>query len=181
MDLQESSNNSTRYAGLYFGYPHPCGYYTDPKHACRCSVTHIHRYRSKISGPLLDRIDIHVEAPAVPYKDLQKHTTAESSEAILGRVTAARGIQGERFRKAKIHANAQMGRRHVKKYCNIDAASSRLLECAIDKLGLSARAHNRILKIGRTIADLEGAADMESSHIAEAIQYRILDRGRRLI
>jgi magnesium chelatase family protein len=161
--------------------PCPCGYYSDPKHACRCSVTHIRRYRSKISGPLLDRIDIHVEVPAVPYKDLEKHTTSESSEAILRRVTAARGIQGERLNKTKIHANAQMGSRHIKKYCGIDTASSRLLASAIDKLGLSARAHNRILKIGRTIADLEGVADIESFHIAEAIQYRTLDRGRRLL
>jgi len=121
-----------------------------------------------------------VEVPAVPYKDLQKHAVSESSETIRGRVSPAREIQAERFVKTKIHCNAQMGSRHIKKYCQIDAASSRLMESAIDKLGLSARAYNRTLKIGRTIADLEGAADIESSHIAEAIQYRTLDRGRRL-
>ncbi len=160
--------------------PCPCGYYTDPKHACICSAGQIHRYRSKISGPLMDRIDIHVEVPAVPYKDLQKEANAESSEAIRRRVTAARSIQEERFRKTKIHCNAQMGSRHIKKHCRIDAASSGLLESAIDKLGLSARAYNRVLKIARTIVDLEGTENIQSQHIAEAIQYRSLDRGRRL-
>ena len=161
--------------------PHgcPCGYYSDPKHACRCSYGHIHRYRSKISGPLLDRIDIHMEVPAVPYKDLRKEGDAESSEAIRKRVTAARAIQAQRFARTKIHANAQMGSRHIKKYCKIDDDSAALLESAIDKLGLSARAYNRILKIARTIADLEGLPDIQSSHIAEAIQYRTLDRGRQ--
>lgn len=161
--------------------PCPCGYYTDPKHACICSPGHIHRYRSKISGPLLDRIDIHVEVPAVPYKDLQKQATAESSEAIRNRVTAARSVQEERFKKTKIHSNVQMGSRHIKKHCTIDSTSAGLLESAIDKLGLSARAYNRVLKIARTIADLEGAEAIQSSHIAEAIQYRSLDRGRRLM
>ena len=158
----------------------PCGYYTDPKHACICSPGHIHRYRAKISGPLLDRIDIHVEVPAVPYKDLQQQIVAESSEAIRSRVTAARTIQTERFRKTRIHCNAQMGSRHIKKHCTIDAAASRLLESAIDRLGLSARAFNRVLKIARTIADLEDREAIESEHVGEAIQYRSLDRGRRL-
>ena len=156
----------------------PCGYYSDPKHACTCSYGHIHRYRSKISGPLLDRIDIHVEVPAVPYKDLRKEGDAESSEDIRHRVTAARVIQTERFARTKIHANAQMSSRHVKRYCKIDDDSAALLESAIDKLGLSARAYNRILKISRTIADLSGVVDIESAHIAEAIQYRTLDRGK---
>ncbi len=160
--------------------PCPCGYYSDPKHPCRCSYGHIHKYRSKISGPLLDRIDIHVEVPAVPYKDLRKEGDAESSEDIRNRATAARTIQSERFAKTKIHANAQMSSRHVKKYCKIDDDSAALLESAIDKLGLSARAYNRILKISRTIADLSKVADIESDHIAEAIQYRTLDRGQRL-
>ena len=127
--------------------PCPCGYFSDPKHPCRCSYGHIHRYRSKISGPLLDRIDIHVEVPAVPYKDLRKEGDAESSEDIRNRATAARAIQSERFAKTKIHANAQMSSRHIKKYCKIDDDSAALLESAIDKLGLSARAYNRILKI----------------------------------
>ena len=163
--------------------PHgcPCGYYSDPKHPCRCSYGHIHRYRSKISGPLLDRIDIHVEVPAVPYKDLRKEGDAESSEDIRNRATAARTIQSERFARTKIHANAQMSSRHVKKYCKIDDDSAALLESAIDKLGLSARAYNRILKISRTIADLEGVSDIQSYHIAESIQYRTLDRGKSLL
>jgi magnesium chelatase family protein len=145
-----------------------------------CSVGQIHRYRSKISGPLLDRIDIHVEVPAVSYQDLRKDASAEPSERIRSRVDAARSIQRERFSKAKIYCNAQMGTRHIKKYCALDSASAALLEKAIDKLGLSARAYNRVLKIARTIADLEGASEIGSSHIAESIQYRSLDRGRRL-
>ena len=161
--------------------PCPCGYFSDPKHACTCSFGQIHRYRSKISGPLMDRIDIHVEVPAVPYKDLRKEGMAESSESIRNRVTAAHTIQAERFSKTKIYGNAQMNSRHIRKYCEVDDASAGLLESAIDKLGLSARAYNRILKIARTIADLERAADIESSHIAEAIQYRSLDRGKRTI
>jgi len=161
--------------------PCPCGYYTDPKHVCTCSVGAIHRYRAKISGPLLDRIDIHVEVPAVAYKELEKEAAAESSEVIRKRVAGARGRQQERFSKTKIHCNAQMESRHIKKNCAIDAASAALLESAIDKLGLSARAYNRILKIARTIADLEGVEAIHSPHIGEAIQYRSLDRARRVI
>jgi magnesium chelatase family protein len=161
--------------------PCPCGYYTDPKHACTCSAGQIHRYRSKISGPLMDRIDIHVEVPAVPYTDLLKEGVSESSERIGSRVASARAAQAQRFGRSKIHCNAQMGSRHIKKHCRVHDESARLLESAIDKLGLSARAYNRILKIARTIADLEKAPDIESSHIAEAIQYRSLDRGKRLV
>jgi magnesium chelatase family protein len=161
--------------------PCPCGYYTDPKHACTCSYGQIHRYRSKISGPLMDRIDIHVEVPAVPYRDLRKDGIAESSESIRRRVATARAIQYERFEKTKLHCNAQMGSRHLKKHCQVDESSAVLLESAIDKLGLSARAHNRIIKIARTIADLDRKPHIKSSHIAEAIQYRNLDRGRRLV
>jgi magnesium chelatase family protein len=157
--------------------PCPCGYFADPKHTCRCSHQQIHRYRSKISGPLLDRIDIHVEVPAVPYKDLMQESNAESSAAIRQRVTDCRTVQTKRFARTKIYCNAQMGSRHIKKYCQIDMASRNLLESAIDKLGLSARAFNRILKIARTIADLEAKPDLQVDHISEAIQYRNLDRG----
>jgi magnesium chelatase family protein len=160
--------------------PCPCGYFSDPKHECRCTYPQIHRYRSKISGPLMDRIDIHVEVPAVPYKDLIGAADAEPSEVIRSRVAAARERQFERFKRTKIYCNAQMINRHIKKYCRIDGASCDLLESAVDKLGLSARAYNRILKIARTIADLEGASDIAMAHIAEAIQYRSLDRGKRL-
>ncbi len=156
--------------------PCPCGYLSDPKHECRCTYQQIHRYRAKISGPLLDRMDIHVEVPAVSYRDLAGEVKAESSEEILKRVTDARAIQSERFRQMKIYCNAQMSSRHIKKHCKIDEVSSNILESAIDKLGLSARAFNRILKIARTIADLEGKEDILSQHIAEAIQYRNLDR-----
>jgi len=161
--------------------PCPCGYFSDPKHECRCTFHQIHRYRSKISGPLLDRIDIHVEVPSVPYKDLMQESNAESSAEIRNRVASARSLQSERFKRTKIHCNAQMINRHIKKHCQIDEDSALLLESAVDKLGLSARAYNRILKIARSIADLEGATDIQSSHIAEAVQFRNLDRGKRFI
>jgi magnesium chelatase family protein len=160
--------------------PCPCGYLSDPKHECRCTHPQIHRYRSKISGPLLDRIDMHVEVPAVPYKDLMQDHDAEASETIRSRVAGARQIQAERFSRTKIFCNARMSSRHIKNYCKINDASCRLLESAIDKLGLSARAYNRILKIARTIADLEKYADISTAHISEAIQYRNLDRGRQI-
>ena len=158
--------------------PCPCGYYSDPKHACRCTYQQIHRYRSKISGPLLDRIDIHVEVPAVPYKDLMKESYAEPSKDIRLRVSGARDLQSKRFARAKIFSNAKMSSRHIRTHCKIDDASRRLLESAIDKLGLSARAFNRVLKIARTIADLEDERNIQVNHISEAIQYRsLLDRG----
>lgn len=156
--------------------PCPCGYYSDPQHTCRCTAQQIHRYRSKLSGPLLDRIDIHIEVPAVSYKDLMGETGAEPSEEIRKRVVAARTIQQHRFRRSRIFCNAQMQNRHLKKWCAIDPDASALLERAIDKMGLSARALNRILKIGRTIADLAEQEAIVNEHIAEAIQYRALDR-----
>ncbi|MBU4258174.1 MAG: YifB family Mg chelatase-like AAA ATPase [Proteobacteria bacterium] len=160
--------------------PCPCGYFSDPKHECRCSYQQIHRYRSKISGPLMDRIDIHVEVPAVPYRDLTGKFNSESSENIRNRVSAARKLQAQRLARAKIYCNAQMNSRHIKKHCKIDDASCSLLESAIDKLGLSARAFNRILKIARTIADLEAENDIKIDHISEAVQYRNLDRSKHL-
>jgi magnesium chelatase family protein len=159
--------------------PCPCGYHSDPKHECTCSVQQISRYRSRISGPLMDRIDIHVEVPAVPYKDLLGKTGAEPSETIRKRITFARGIQSARFQKSKIFCNARMGAGQIKKTCELDTVTIQLLEKAVDKLGLSARAYNRILKIGRTIADLEGSDRICIHHISEAIQYRSLDRGSR--
>jgi len=159
--------------------PCPCGYLGDPKHACRCTYPQIHRYRSKISGPLLDRIDLHLEVPAVPYQDLLQDVQAEPSAEIRRRVSRARDLQSQRFARSRIFCNAQMGSRHIRTHCRIDDACRRLLEAAIDKLGLSARAFNRVLKIARTIADLEGAADIGVAHVSEAIQYRSLDRGSR--
>ncbi len=158
--------------------PCPCGYLNDPKHPCRCTGTQIHRYRSKISGPLLDRIDIHVEVPAVPYRDLMGKFKAEPSHAIQTRVEAARNIQARRFARTRIFANARMGSRHIRTHCAIGRDSQHLLETAVDKLGLSARAYNRILKIARTLADLAGADKIGPAQIAEAIQYRTLDRGK---
>jgi magnesium chelatase family protein len=136
----------------------------------------IQRYVSKISGPLMDRIDIHIDVPAVKFKELASESAAESSSEIRERVIAARRIQLERFREEKIFSNAQMSPRLIRKYCGIDSRSKALLENAITRLGLSARAYDRILKVSRTLADLEGKSAIESSHISEAIQYRTLDR-----
>ena len=157
--------------------PCPCGYFSDPNHECTCTYTKIHRYRSKISGPLMDRIDIHVEVPAVRYKDLASQNDAETSADIRERMNRARVVQSERLKRTKIHCNAQMNNRQIKRYCPVDLDSHALLEAAIDKLGLSARAFSRILKIARTIADLEQSADIAAHHVSEAIQYRSLDRG----
>ncbi len=156
--------------------PCPCGYYSDPNNECTCTVPQIQRYRSKISGPLMDRIDIHIEVPAVRYRDLASREAGESSKDIKIRIDTARKKQLDRFRGMKIYCNAQMTNRHIKKFCQIDDASQKLLELAIDKFGLSARAYTRILKVARTIADLEGQENIESAHLSEAIQYRSLDR-----
>jgi len=156
--------------------PCPCGFYTDPNRECTCTMPQILRYRSKISGPLMDRIDIHVEVPAVKYRDLAGETSGEDSETIKARVNRAREVQRKRFAGKKIYCNAQMTPRYLKKHCQIGDDSKSLLEKAIDKLGLSARAYTRILKIARTIADLEGMENIAPHHISEAIQYRSLDR-----
>lgn len=156
--------------------PCPCGYFGDSNNECTCTLPQIQRYRSKISGPLMDRIDIHIEVPAVKYRDLASKDAGESSSEIKKRVNQARKIQLNRFKGMKIYCNAQMSNRHIKKYCEIDEASQKLLETAIDKFGLSARAYTRILKVARTIADLEGEKNILSHHLSEAIQYRSLDR-----
>jgi len=156
--------------------PCPCGYYSDPNNECTCTIPQIQRYRSKISGPLMDRIDIHIEVPAVKYRDLANRHAGESSRDIKKRVDAARKIQLNRFKGMKIYSNAQMTNRHIKKFCQIDEASQKLLEMAIDKFGLSARAYTRILKVARTIADIEGKENIETAHLSESIQYRTLDR-----
>jgi magnesium chelatase family protein len=136
----------------------------------------IQRYVSKISGPLLDRIDIHIDVPAVKFKELSSDIQGESSDDIRKRVVQARRIQLERFVGEKIFSNAQMSPRLIRKYCVIDAASKALLENAITMLGLSARAYDRILKVSRTLADLESKEKIEAEHVSEAIQYRTLDR-----
>ena len=160
--------------------PCPCGHYGDAKRQCRCTPIQMQRYRNKISGPLLDRIDIHVEVPAMEYQELASLQKGEASAAIRERVVASRAVQRERFAKAKgahaIHCNANMRAKDVHKHCVLDDAAQGLLKAAMADLHLSARAYDRILKVARTIADLAGAADIAADHIAEAIQYRSLDR-----
>ncbi len=157
--------------------PCPCGYYTDPAHECTCTVGMIQKYMSKISGPLLDRIDIHVEVPAVKYKELSSQAKGETSAEIRKRVVAARKIQQLRFANEKhIFNNADMGTKEVREYCKLDQSGAELLKMAMTKLGLSARAYDRILKVSRTIADLEGEENILPQHVSEAIQYRSLDR-----
>ncbi|HUT83048.1 MAG TPA: YifB family Mg chelatase-like AAA ATPase [Thermodesulfobacteriota bacterium] len=156
--------------------PCPCGFYADRHRECTCTLPQVQRYRAKVSGPLLDRIDIQIEVPAIRFQEMASESSGEQSESIRKRVNQARKIQLERFAGKKIHSNAQMTSKHLKKYCQIDDASKRLLETAIDKLGLSARAYTRILKVARTIADLEGSEPILTPHISEAIQYRSLDR-----
>lgn len=158
--------------------PCPCGYFGDHRHQCTCTHGQIHRYRHRVSGPLLDRIDIHIEVPAVPYKELSNEYSGERSEDIRKRAVAARDIQLERFKNdKKIYSNGQMKTRHIKKYCKLRPDAQSLLDTAMQKLGLSARAYTRILKLSRTIADLEASEDIQSQHVSEAIQYRTLDRG----
>ena len=158
--------------------PCPCGYYGDPTHHCMCTPGQISRYLSKISGPMLDRIDIHVEVPVVPFQQLSQMKSGESSEQIRERVIKARKIQEERFSASRgVYCNAQMTERMIHKYAEPDEQSLEMLRLAMERLSLSARAYNRILKVARTIADLEGSENVKSHHIAEAIGYRSLDRG----
>jgi len=156
--------------------PCPCGYYGDPHKDCRCSPQQIHQYQARISGPLLDRIDIHIEVPSIRYKDLVGKDAGESSEIIEERIVRARARQKKRFDGHDTLLNAGMSDKQIKECCIIDEDSRKLIEMAIDKLGFSARAYTRILKVARTIADLEEEKDIRSCHIAEAIQYRNLDR-----
>lgn len=160
--------------------PCPCGYSTDTMRECRCSYHEIQKYRSRLSGPLLDRIDLHVEVPAVPIRELARNgEPAESSASIRERVIRARRIQEYRYRDyPHIHCNAHLGSREIKKYCPLSLPVQETLEKAMTMFGLSARAFDRIIKVSRTIADLEGAADIDLNHINEAIGYRNLDRSR---
>ncbi|GAB4366878.1 MAG: YifB family Mg chelatase-like AAA ATPase [Calditrichia bacterium] len=157
--------------------PCPCGYYTDPNKKCTCTSQQIQKYLARISGPLLDRIDIQIEVPAVRYKDLASYQSGEKSETIRERVQKAREIQLKRFQGSPhLFCNADMVSRDIRKYCKVDEAGQELLKTAITKLGLSARAYDRILKVSRTIADLAGEEHILPAHISEAIQYRSLDR-----
>jgi len=156
--------------------PCPCGYRGDTQHACSCSKQAIDRYWSKISGPLLDRIDIHLDVPSVHWRDLTSVPDGEDSQSIRDRVNGARQIQLSRFKGTGLFANSQMGSALIKKHCRLGMESMNFMEKAVTKLRLSARAYHRVLKISRTIADLDSAEQIESSHVAEAVQYRSLDR-----
>jgi magnesium chelatase family protein len=160
--------------------PCPCGYRGDMKHNCRCTPAQVQRYESRLSGPLLDRIDMHLEVPSVPYKEMASGDSGESSSAIKKRVEQSRALQKMRFAKRKnFYCNGQMSPKDLKKFCPLDKASEKLIADAVDRLGLSARSYHRILKIGRTIADLDRNKSLQPKHIAEAIQYRRLDRANR--
>ena len=157
--------------------PCPCGHLGDPKHACVCNLPAVQHYRARVSGPLLDRIDIHIEVPAVRFRELASPTEGETSSAIRARVDAARVRQRHRFRKnAGVHCNAQMSPRLIRKHCAVDAHGEKLLAAVVDRLGMSARAYDRILRMARTIADLASSDELRGEHLAEAIQYRTLDR-----
>lgn len=156
--------------------PCPCGYFGSPDRPCNCGANQVARYRGRISGPILDRIDLHIEVPAVRYDDLRSNVPAEPSAAIRERVVAARKRQLERGAGDGIYANALMKPRHLKKHCHLDSAGEQLLGGAVRQLGLSARAYHRILKVARTIADLDYQHDIAPHHLLEAIQYRSLDR-----
>jgi magnesium chelatase family protein len=158
--------------------PCPCGFWNDPTRECRCSPLQIQRYVGRISGPLLDRIDIHIDVPAVKFRDLTGETPPETdgSETIRDRVIAARDRQRIRLEEEKIFSNSAMTPRMIRRYCTIDTDSEHMLERAMTRLGLSARAYDRILKVSRTIADLEDSDEIRSAHVAEAVGYRSLDR-----
>jgi magnesium chelatase family protein len=156
--------------------PCPCGWATDPKKECHCSALKVQKYLSKISGPLLDRIDIHLEVPSLKSHEILSSAPAENSASIKKRTSQARAIQLKRFAKTKLFSNAQMNHRHVKQWCTLCPEANDLLKMAIDELGLSARAHDKILKVARTIADLDNEEAILAEHISEAIQYRNLDR-----
>jgi magnesium chelatase family protein len=155
--------------------PCPCGFHGDPKKECRCSPTQIQKYRSKISGPLLDRIDLHVEVPAVQYADMARKDQGESSEAIRDRVITARKRQHERFKKDG-RINAHMSSRGIRVHCALDEECEAFLKAAMSEMHFSARSYDRILKVARTIADLAGAETINVEHLSEALQYRALDR-----
>ncbi|WP_254506706.1 YifB family Mg chelatase-like AAA ATPase [Anatilimnocola floriformis] len=156
--------------------PCPCGYKTDPRRDCSCTVPQIERYMAKISGPLIDRIDLHMEVPAVPYKELSAERAGTSSAQMREQVIAARAIQAERFKGIHTRYNAHMSSRLVRQFCKLTPPSQELIKASVNDLGLSARAHDKVLRVARTIADLEGSAEIDEAHLSEAINYRMLDR-----
>ena len=156
--------------------PCPCGYMGDPKHVCKCSAMQIEKYMGRISGPLLDRIDLHIEVPAVPFTELSATADGTNTASLRDLVYRARGIQSERLGHGPAALNSRMSPRQLRRFCSLDSDSQGLLQSAMEDLGLSARAHDRILRMARTIADLEGSPHIKSEHLSEAIQYRSLDR-----
>lgn len=156
--------------------PCPCGYYGSLDKECTCTPQAIQKYMGKISGPLLDRIDIQVEVTPVKYQKLESNIKGETSEQIQRRVNNARTIQLERYKSNNIYSNSELTPKLIEKYCKLDEKSKKILQNAFQKLGLSARAHDRILKVARTIADLDASKDIQTNHLLEAIQYRSLDR-----
>jgi magnesium chelatase family protein len=156
--------------------PCPCGFRNDPRRECHCSVPQIERYMSKISGPLLDRIDIHIEVPAVAYKELSSTATGNTSANMRQEVCTARKMQHQRFNGSGTRQNAQMTHRQIREHCRLDDACANLLRSTMTDLGLSARAHDKVLRVSRTIADLAGSAEITPTHLSEAVNYRMLDR-----
>lgn len=152
--------------------PCPCGFYTDPEKECTCSMSMVKKYQKRISGPLLDRIDIHVEVPRVPFEKLSSQRTGEPSAAIRRRVEAARAVQHKRFAGNSALTNSDMGPAEIRQFCGLDATGTNLIKAAMRQMHLSARAYHRILKLARTIADLAGEIDIQTAHVAEAVQYR---------
>jgi magnesium chelatase family protein len=155
----------------------PCGYRGDSRRQCHCSVPQIERYMSKISGPLLDRIDIHIEVPSVPFRELSGNTQGTSSADMRRQVIAARAIQAARFSGTRTRYNADMPHRQTRQFCRLNQECQNLLKAAMSELGLSARAHDKVLRVARTIADLDQSENIEAVHLNEAINYRMLDRG----
>lgn len=156
--------------------PCPCGFLGDNQHCCSCTPAMIQRYRTRLSGPLLDRIDLQVEVPRISHSDLSSTRKAESSRVVRDRVEVARALQQVRFSETRVHCNAHMGPRQLQAFCKADNDGHELLRQVTDHLGLSARSYTRLLKVGRTIADLDQSAEIKAKHLAEAIQYRSLDR-----
>ncbi|MBC8350744.1 MAG: YifB family Mg chelatase-like AAA ATPase [Planctomycetes bacterium] len=156
--------------------PCPCGYRNDPRRDCHCSVPQIERYMAKVSGPLLDRIDIHIEVPAVPFQELTEGAAGTSSCEMREQVVAARQRQAERFAEFRVRCNAQMKSQQIRRLCPLDETCANLLKSSVNELGLSARAHDKVLRVARTIADLDGSEEIQQSHLHEAVNYRMLDR-----
>ncbi len=156
--------------------PCPCGYRNDPRRDCHCSVPQIERYMAKVSGPLLDRIDIHIEVPAVPFQELTHGSAGTSSAQMREKVVAARAMQTERFQKVRVRSNAKMKSQQIRRFCPLDEACTHLLKSTVNELGLSARAHDKVLRVARTIADLEASPEISQVHLHEAVNYRMLDR-----